>query len=294
MAPSTRHKFLEIETRDLIKNVNFDVVKSKMSSVPGSLRLGKDWEDVNELIAIALDTYLARDLQEFADIEIESPRNKGKARLDIIATCKGTLSPFDRHVTSKVIIDWKTTFSPVDGEGFKDKCVRSWQWREYKALVPEATLFIYRGLSRDYSIRASGDVAQRTREIILELNPTIPIEVAQQSNNIYLLRNILAASPNNYPWPRNWQSCMDYSVECPFLKGCETNTYSPSPTLDKFPEMSYSKKELFMRCNERYRATVVAQMEDTLEKDYDNTTFGSVVHEGLAEIYRQVFNVKEV
>lgn len=293
MANPNRHQYLDIDTWGLIQGVDIDKVNYKMSLVPGSDKLGKDWNDAAELIYIALDSYLARDLQEFSEIEIESPRNKGKARLDIIATMKGTVAPFSEFPGQKLIVDWKTTFSPVDTEAFSNKCKRSWQWREYKTLVPEAKLFLYRGLSRDYSIRSNGEVSRRSREIILRLNDTIPEETQQRSNNIYLMRNILGASQSNYPWPRNTQSCEEYSIDCPFLKDCEMNLYPPSPSLDKFPEMSYSKKELFLLCPERYRRTVIAQLDDALEKDYDNTTFGSVVHEGLAEIYRQMFGVKE-
>ena len=254
-----------------------------------------EFREAADMVILAADAWLARDLQEFSDIEVEVPLENGKVILDIVATMRGTIAPFTDYKGRKVIIDWKTTGGPVDGESFRRRYIRSWQWRKYASAVPEASLFIYRGLSRSLDIRSRGESnipANRTRELSpLVIHNGVSQEVSQRWNGILGMRNSLVNIGT--PWPQNTDSCDDFGEPCPFYNECLGN-YQKLTIPELSDTMSYSKAELFLRCPERYRLTLLSeQIEDPTEQEYCSTTFGSCVHVGLAALWMEAFEKRE-
>lgn len=285
--PKKGNDYLSIETPELLSSIDIAAINESLLSVSGAEKLsGEDWKEICELIYLACDTFLARDLQEFYDVETEKSYGEGRAFLDIVARCRGTIEPFKSNKDSLVIIDWKTTNSPVDNDSWRTRCIRSYQWREYKYREPQAKLFIYRGLSRSIDWRKkgeSGEMAKRVREVILNLPDALIPDVIHRNEGIDALREALK---NNEVWPKNTQSCDDFGFECPFLRDCENNTMPQK--LIELREMSYSRRETFLRCPERYRRAELERME---EKDEDNTSIGKMVHLGLERIWSAAFSI---
>jgi len=284
--PRKGNDYLSTDTGEILREIGIDKINEDLLTLPGATNLsGEDWREICELVWLACDSFLARDLQEFYDVECEKSYGEGRAFLDIVARCKGTIEPFKNFKDSLVVVDWKTTSSPVDNDSWRTRCMRSYQWREYKFREPNATLFIYRGLSRSIDWRKKGDEgepAKRTREVILHLPDAIIPDVAHRSGAIDAMRGALAEWE---VWPKNTQSCDDFGYTCPNLKDCENNTMPQK--LIQLREMSYSRREMFLRCPERYRRAELQIME---EKDEDNTTVGKMVHSALERIWREAFN----
>jgi hypothetical protein len=290
--------YLNVTLEELLAPLDLVAVSSAMQESEGINRLTSfDLLEAKDMVLLAADTWLARDLQEFEGVEIEKEYKDGKARLDLVATHRGTMAPFDKTPGGKTIIDWKTTGSPVDTESYKQRIVLdySWQWKNYASCVPESSLFIYRSISRDAATYrgkgANEKPAVRTREFILEINRGHQEEIDFQWKGVESMRDGLVGFD---VWPRNFgrDNCFAYGIECPFYDDCLKNRMPLEPLLvDKFKELSYTKMKLFMLCPERYRRTVlgISTTEDPIEKDSDATAFGSVVHTGLGELWRQAF-----
>lgn len=284
--PKKGSDYLTTSTEEILKEINIQGINEDLLTLPGAASLsGEDWKEICDLISLGCDAYLARDLQEFYDVETEKSYGEGRAFLDIVARCKGTIEPFKSYKDSLVIIDWKTTNSPVDGDAWRTRCLRSYQWREYKFREPSAGLFIYRGLSRSLDWRKKGDEgepAKRVREILLHLPQTIIADVSHRNASIDTMRAALAPFE---VWSKNTQSCDDYGYTCPYLRDCENNTMPQE--LIELREMSYSRRETFLRCPERYRRDELQRRE---ERDEDSTTVGRMVHAGLERIWKEAFS----
>ena len=223
--PRKGNDYLSTDTGEILREIGIDKINEELYNLPGAQNLsGEDCREICELIWLACDSFLARDLQEFYEIECEKPYGEGRAFLDIVARCRGTIEPFKTIKDSIVIIDWKTTSSPVDTDSWRTRCMRSYQWREYKFREPQAKLFIYRGLSRSIDWRKKGEggePAKRVREVPLYLPDAIIPDVAYRNETIEAMRGALATYE---VWPKNTQSCDDFGYTCPFLKDCENNT----------------------------------------------------------------------
>lgn len=290
--------YLNVTLDDLLAPLDLDLVSKAMSESEGAYRLDNfQMAEAKDLVLLAIDTWLARDLQEFSKVEVEKEYKDGKARLDLVATHRGTMAPFDKSKGGKTIIDWKTSSGPVDNQSYRDWVIMdySFQWKNYATCVPDATLFIYRSLSRDQgTFRGKGEnekPADLTREFILEIKPGIEEEVKIQFEGVELMRDVLVEFEAAV-WPRNMtgDSCFAYGIECPFYDDCLKNRM-PLQAIDKVEPLSYSKMKLFLLCPERYRRTIlgISTTEDPIEKDTDYTCFGQVFHTGVAEVWRQAF-----
>lgn len=301
--------YLNISLDSLLAPLDLNLVSQKMEESEGISRLTSfDLIEAKEMVLLAAETWLARDLQEFESIEVEKEYKNGKARLDLVATHRGTMAPFDKTPGGKTIIDWKTTGTPVDSEAYRSRILLdySMQWKRYCAAEKTATLFIYRALSRDAATyRGKGEnqkPAARTKEFILEINSGHEDEVNLHYEGVATMLNSLIAS-KFIVWPRKMdrEACFAYGSECTFYTDCVTNRMplvsisddklkSTDMSLDLDTELSYSKMRLFMLCPERYRRTVLAQDRDK-RLDTDSSSFGTVVHAGLSELWRQAFEI---
>lgn len=285
--PKKGNDYLTVETSEILNEIGIEEINESLLSLPGADRLsGEDWKEISELIALGCDGFLARDLQEFYDIQTEKSYGDGRAYLDLVARCRGTIEPFKAIKDELVVVDWKTTNSPVDNENWRTRCIRSYQWREYKFREPSAKLFIFRGLSRSVDWRKKGEEtepAKRVREVVLHLPDSLIEDVSYRINLIDSMRASLA---DKEVWTKNTQSCDDYGYTCPYLRDCESN--SMPRKLIELREMSFSQRETCLQCPERYRRNEIAKREGELNAE-DSTNIGKVVHAGLQRIWDAAF-----
>jgi len=284
-------QYLKTNFEDLIKEIDEEKILQTLSqnhpTTPPKL-----WAEALELIFLTLSTWLPRDVQEFESIEIEKSYKNGKIFIDLIGKNRGTLKPFSDHKGLKTLVDWKTTFQPVDGEKFKNKCVSSWQWKTYGAVVKDAKFFSYRGICRTtFDPLNSGEPRPRVREVLIPIPPDIDKAVEIQYNGIHKQLESLKLLPI---WPMNTESCWDFGVPCPELEACKNYTLHDQ-LIEVGGDLSYSSMMTFLRCPERYRMKEVRKqgfLEDDLEST-DSTLVGTLVHEGLAEYYKAVWSIKD-
>lgn len=286
--------YLKTPLDSLLETIDFTKIYDELYKIPGAVTSGELWAETHELILLALETWLARDVQEFTNVKIETPYNEGKIIIDLEADCRGTIAPFKKYNNCKILLDWKTTQSPVDTDSWKNKCVMSWQWKKYAETRP-ATLFIYRGISRSvYEPRKSKDETrnhERTREVIIEIPQNIAPAVQNQFGSVKAQMDALKPF---VIWPQNTDSCWDFSVRCPEYDGCMSYG-NPPKTLEYNKPLSYSSMQLFLRCPEKFRMRELrrsgaVELEDD-PNDTDATVVGTMFHAAMAEIYRQIFGV---
>lgn len=294
----SRSSYLSINLEDILKDVDLDLVSAAIESTPGfaDLEIG-DQDECRELVWLAAESWLARDLQEFESVEFELPLAGGRSRLDMVAVLKGSMAPFDKYAGAKIIVDWKTTALMVDTDNWKQKCEDSWQWKIYGSLLPEAKLFNYRGLSRERGVwrgrMEEAMPARRVRDILLELNPQLPAEVAIQKQGIIGAYN-LWVSTGLPVWPRNTNSCFAFNQTCAFKRDCDTNTMPLGITgIDKRDDMSYSRMSTVLLCPERARRNALLEAEDITERDSDAMVIGQSFHNGVAKLWEEVFKCRK-
>lgn len=292
--------YLSVPLETLLAPIDLTIVnKAMLTSERGSKLSPFEQVEVKELVLLAAETWLARDLQEFESVKVEQSYLDGKAFIDILAVPRGTLAPFNKYANGQVLIDWKTTNSPVDGEAFKNRVLLDyyWQWKLYSSLVENSTLFIYRGISRateNWRVKkGEGSPMIRTKEIILDVTGDQQTEVALQYGGVQEARNSLILKDLNV-WPRSFgdKSCYAFGVECPFYASCTKNRMPLAvPPIPLTEPLSYSKMKLFSLCPERYRRTELSKFYtlEGNEGDEDSTSFGSVFHAGIANLYQQAF-----
>lgn len=291
----SKSAYLYTDLEEILRDVNMDSVSAAIASVPGFDRLEEaDQDEARELVWLAAESWLARDLQEFESVEFEIPLAGGRSRLDMVAVLRGSMAPFDKYTGAKIIVDWKTTALAVDTDNWKQKCEDSWQWKIYGSLLPEAKLFNYRGLSRERGVwRGRNDdavPARRVRDILLELNPHLPAEVAVQKAGVIGAHN-LYVDLGLPVWPRNTNSCYAFNQTCSRKRECDTNTMPLGP-VDKREDMSYSRMSTFMLCPERARRNAMDESVDIIEIDSDATVIGTAAHAGLEALWRGAFEVR--
>lgn len=293
------HKTAYLETNlDLaLREVDFDKVHYEIEKVPGYDDLGAaERAEVKELVWLAADTWLAHDLQEFDDIEVEIPLADGKAIIDLRARMRGTMQPYASFAGAQIIIDWKTTNSNVDTDEWRNRCLDSWQWKIYLSLSPEAKIFNYRGISRlRGSLRTTqGENAREaclTRNVMLESNDGLVEEVREQKRGVIAMYNSLVDA-NLLVWPRNTKSCYAFGKRCPFKRDCDSNQMPLGVTTERAEDLSHSRMDALMLCPERLRRTKLVNIEDLTQDSSDATTVGGAFHAGVAALWAEAFRVR--
>ena len=106
--------YLKTPLDSLLETIDFTKIYDELYKIPGAVTSGELWAETHELILLALETWLARDVQEFTNVKIETPYNEGKIIIDLEADCRGTIAPFKKYNNCKILLDWKTTQSPSD------------------------------------------------------------------------------------------------------------------------------------------------------------------------------------
>ena len=235
--------------------------------------------NIKEMLLLAGERWLPRDLVELEDIRVEeyvtAPNLGMKAFMDVTGTLRGLHKPFDDYPGCRMIIDWKTRDGELD-QRWKDRLVASWQWRIYGSLS-QAVLFNYRGISRrcdftDYPCK----------DVLLVIPESNDLEVEEYVRGKTAERNALIQLGLDV-WPRHMpDACGMYGRECPFKGDCEAYSmprYLPFET----KVMSYTAYHNFCICPEKAR-----RLERLPEADSgDEANVGSGFHAAMAELYLQ-------
>jgi hypothetical protein len=293
----SKSAYLNVDLEEILKDIDLAAVTAAIETTPGFSTLEvADQDECRELVWLAAESWLARDLQEFESVEFEIPLAGGRSRLDMVAVMRGSMAPFDKYVGHKIIVDWKTTALAVDTDSWKQKCEDSWQWKIYGSLLPEAKLFNYRGLSRERGTwRGRTDEAvpaRRVRDILLKLNDALPTEVALQKAGIIGAYNLWIENGLQV-WPRNTGSCFAFNQRCPYKSDCDANTMPLGIAgIDKRDDMSYSRMNNVLLCPERARRNALLEAQDITEKDSDSTVIGTAFHEGVAKLWEEAFRCR--
>jgi hypothetical protein len=285
--------YLKKDLESILSPLDLDSVYNSMRGdldIDKSKKYQELFDEANELMLLALETWIARDLQEFYDVKIETPYNDGKVVIDLEAKLRGTLAPFREFTDGSVVIDWKTTMSIVDGDTWKNKVFRSWQWKKYALTRPEAKLFIYRGVSRNKYEPRSNNNYSRVKEVIIQIPGNLETAVEYQFEGV---KAQIKALEKAEVWPQNTTSCWDFGVLCQEYNNCMSFSSPRAPIVyDK--ELSYSSMQLFLRCPEKFRLRELRKSGSTEltddPEDTDNTIVGRMFHAGIAEVYKQLFH----
>lgn len=172
----------------------------------------------------------------------------------------------------RLVIDWKTTGGELDAK-WLNRQTDSWQWRIY-AYGTGATHVVYRGLSRNGSIRS----------IIIEVPPDNNEAVERYLQQCHAMREAVRAC-GTYPWPQSKPgACNAYGRPCQYLDHCRGN--EPLPIGNGSVSHSYSSLQTFSLCPERARLDAALGAESS---ENESTSFGSIVHAGLAAAYSSAF-----
>jgi hypothetical protein len=272
---ATKHEY---EWDDVILNLDLEKVGAEIDNVDGGKMPNFERQDVRELVLIAAKRWLPGDLEEIeilgVEEEFETPTMRGI--VDLRGRHRGKVKQFTSYSGDHVIIDWKTTKGALDAD-WANRYKYSWQWGLYADLDHLAKLFSYRGISR------TGEM----REVIIEIPEGKREEAQRYLAQVRMMRRTLSSKG---PWPRKMpSSCRAYGRECEFFDSvCSKNIVIPDE-VDINKKMSYSGSETFLLCPEKHRLTQIAGYGD----DDEVLAFGKAFHRGIAEIYRQAYQLNQ-
>lgn len=233
--------------------------------------------DIKSCVWILGFKYVERDYEELEIIAVEREFND--------PLCAGTIDLIGRIVKpiflpstslgKTIIFDWKTTGKQDLDTIWKNYYIPSWQWKIYSAFN-NAQLFEYRGISK-----SSGE----TKEILLDVPKNNAYNVNQYLTQ---LEGMKVGLYNEYPWPQHMPyACTAYGKECQFYKDCLDQNYEDGQP-DNLP-FHYTSSETFLLCPEKFRREQLLEQKNGRDKiGSEETRFGSAVHRGMAEIYKQL------
>lgn len=248
-------------------------------------------DEAKECIWQAVETWLLHDYKNLKIEGIEERLESGllKGYVDLRGTITATSGPLSELSGKKFVLDWKTA-GRLDAV-WKIRLKLSWQWRIYCYLAG-ASVFVYRGISR------AGDVS----ELILPVPPDNSAQVVEHVKRLERMRESLGDPRERWPRSLSQSACFSFGSPCAYLDFCtgkqESVQYDPEAfarvfphnggTGPQYPLWSYSTAGTFLACPERYRLNLLLGQEE----DTEAQAFGSFVHFGLAEIWRQVFGLE--
>lgn len=226
--------------------------------------------EAKRVIANALDHYFEHDTTHLAVTGVECEVELtilGVPRVHGYTDLRAVVDSGER-----IIIDWKTTGGDLDAK-WSDRLRKSWQWRFY-AQATSATHVIYRGLSRNGSVRT----------LIIEVPPDNDAVVSAYIRQRHEMREAVRAL-GIIPWPRSQpEACNAYGRPCPYVAICDSHV--PPPDGNGPASHSYSSLQTFSLCPERSRLDAALHDEDAED---ESTSFGTLVHAGLAAAYASAF-----
>ncbi len=242
----------------------------------------------NKLVHDAAEYFLPLDLQWFEIIGVEKEYEQkyspdyvpDKGIIDLIFRVKPDAGkPYSEYVGQKLICDWKSTGGELNTD-WRNRYIPSWQWKRY-AVAEDAKLFEYRGVSTKTYFTGQ-EYKQVCGPIILEVPANNYENVKMDFISTQKMKRGIS------PWvvyPRNAPTaCYKFGETCEHKSDCDNFTM-PQKALPNLTHSSYSSDEVFKLCPEKYRRY---KLQQEREEDYDSQSFmGTLMHRGLAEIYKQ-------
>ncbi len=270
------------------------VVEAIKSSNIGSVKLA-DWdiEDAIRVCHMAAERWLHDDVRYGYQLTHLETRFDIKTKLPPVA---GVIDLGLRSEEGLILVDWKTSRNTLD-LNWQQRLLDSFQWRIYAA-VTGATKFKYRGMTRPKGVGRNQDPEDKIvefKELTIDIPQTNRQEVIEQLGGFYAMRNSLTFKsvtgiPLNPIWPRNGRSCFSFGRRCDYYADCQGFS-APRGIPQSLHQVSSSQLDEFLLCPERYRRGQLANDGDDPvgKSDSEESSFGRVVHIGLAEIWRQGF-----
>lgn len=229
-------------------------------------------EDHRDRVVLGVEDTVEIGLDDFDPLKPEPLYRREKAVLDLYGTER----------TGAWIADWKTLGSEWDAQ--KELRYRdSWQWRIYSYPLDPAT-FYYRVIT----------TKSRTYEVVLYPRPEDRHEVREHLTQVRAMRDTLI-DRGELVWPRNMPaSCGAYGRKCPYYDECRDYDRIPKQAIGP-KDFSYSESSNLMLCPEKTRRDILRrQQQDPGTDDEDAAlSLGKAFHDVMAEIYRQVFGLRE-
>lgn len=266
-----------------LENLNLDKVAEEiLNGREGEKPVSDfDFRDAKTAVWAAAEAWLSRDIHDLRITKIEQKERmeimvpligmQGIRQVkDIEGIVLGKTSLTKDFAGRKAIVDWKTS-NTLDVR-WRERMIDSLQWRLYA--YDDTDLFFYRGITRE------GD----TREVAIEVPWTNKKEVDEIIAGIANQRHSLVVAGLEI-WPRKFgmSTCHAYGDECPFFADCRGYEGIPRKAIED-SDLSFTEIERFLLCPEKSRRLKL------LPSGYDGTeatAFGSIVHRGLAELWRQ-------
>ena len=265
--------------------IDLGMVLAEIGKTEGRELSFTEMKDARECVWIAAERWVERDAEILSLASVETDhacRVDGHAVdfhgiLDVTGIFNSRTDKVFGEFKGRVcIVDWKTKEAGLDSR-WREDMKNSWQWRLYAHLTGAAVVW-YRGISR---------TQKDTAEVIIAVPPSNDEECRDFLEAVYAERQALVDG-KFLVWPRRMPySCNAFGRPCPFKDDC-TSGYTMPQVAVPARQLSYSSISDFMLCPERHRRKAILGSEG--REDTDATIFGSAVHRGLAEIYRQILD----
>lgn len=271
-----------MKLEELVESLNLDAVAGAIGAVEEGKTPLRDYdlEDARRMVKAVIEKWLLKDFLAYERAETEQ---MVVYPIGSMGQIKGIIDVEFWATDTLTILDWKTSKNTLDSEWVR-RLQDSWQWRYY-ALMVGAHKVMYRGIARPKLEK--GNWVCETRQIqwdVPESNgdaATLQLEgqLAQRQALVELGLKI---------WPRSMPgACMAFGQLCPFIDDCRKFTMPLQHVYDK--DLSYTSLERFSLCPERHRRMLLEPDRDESEE----AAFGKGVHRGLAEVYRQAWELKK-
>ena len=280
MAAQTQEQKATESWQKAQESLNWAQIHEEMAKTSDARLSDYDWDDARTAVFDGLESWLGTDLLNFEILAVEksvtTPLVRGVLDLVFRVRPKPLIGAYAAWAGRILLSDWKTSKNTLSND-WRGRHVASWQAPIYGILTEHENgfgempaAFEFRGISR----------ARETKPILMEYGPA--------SSNLtytflYQIDRMKAALGDGKTkvWPQNRpHACNSYGRECVYIEDCD-NGVERLVQIGAKP-LSYSGVSTFMLCPEKFRR----QQEDG-SRDSDETIFGSVVHAGLAEAYRQ-------
>lgn len=231
-----------------------------------------DYEDAKQLVHILADRFVIRDLETLRPKSVET-RFEGPLATGV-ADLQG----------DGWAVDWKIRVTGDVDSDWQGKQLESWQWR-ITAYALDLKSFIYRGVSR---------ITGKVREITIDVPFDNAARTEQFLKQLVAQRDQLIVS-GAVPWPQNrpWRCKNSYKV-CAYYQECVSGREPVIPLSSISRGFSYSAATAFLDCQEIGRRYYLNQQDKKRPEGTEETSFGSACHRGIAEVYRQVLEEKNV
>jgi len=237
-----------------------------------------EWDKERVALAVekAVTTWVEPDLREgWRVVAVErSGQDPAPHKIDLVLEKAGRWK----------IVDWKTKNTGKLDDRWRMRELRSPQGRIYAASMASAYGVDVFPVTIEIRGLAPSDDSVQTASVSYRVEEHEAARVVSEFTQLNALKNSLDSSK---PWPRSPLGCQVYGpmYACEFEGVCWRGEAPPRGQWTN-RALSFSAAQEFLRCPERYRLLVLSEGED--EDENDRTAVGTVFHQAMEAIYRQL------